>query len=193
MFEALLRLGRSGPDYSASNEKTVVVSIPTSDADLEMVRFVVEYEDSVGAALPLRQLWLLHILKEGGPAPVDDLAQELSATTSVVRSELARLAEAGLVEQRGSGRSRRYHLTTAFYRTADSNEYVRLRGFDPLQQEQMVLSYVDAWGSITRGKAAELCRIAPQQARTLLKRLVDAGTLELRGERRGAHYVRKES
>lgn len=32
--------------------------------------------------------------------------------------------------------------------------------------------------------------LSPGQARTVLKRLTDAGELELRGEHRGAHYVR---
>jgi len=54
----------------------------------------------------------------------------------------------------------------------------------------MVLAYVDRWGSITRSKAAELCRLTPVQARAVLKRLVADGQLELRGERRGSHYVR---
>lgn len=193
MYSQLLRLGRNGPDYSASNDKTVIVSIPTSDADLEIVRFVIEYEDSAQTRLSLLQLRLLHELKSVGGSALPDLAAALSESDARLRAELARLTEMGLVEPRGHGRSRRFHLTASFYRTAQASAYVRLQDTDPIQQDRMVLAFVDQWGSITRAKAAELCRLSPQQARLVLRRLADAGDLELRGEKRGSHYVRPES
>lgn len=193
MYLQLLRLGRNGPDYSASNDKTVIVSIPTSDADLEMVRFVIEYEDVEQTRLSLLHLRLLHELKAVGGGTIPDLAAALSVTDARLRAELARLTELGLVEPRGHGRSRRFHLTASFYRSAQASAYVRLQDTDPIQQDRMVLAYVDQWGSITRGKAAELCLLSPPQARLVLRRLVDAGDLELRGEKRGAHYVRPAS
>jgi ATP-dependent DNA helicase RecG len=55
--------------------------------------------------------------------------------------------------------------------------YVRQRGFEPLQQEQMVLQYVEKHGRITRSEAAELCRLASSQAYRLLKRLEEAGKI----------------
>jgi ATP-dependent DNA helicase RecG len=193
MYQQLLRAGRGEPDYSATNEKAVIVIIATSDADLEMVRFVVEHEDSTGSALSLHQLRILHELKAMGPQAAAELIDNLHESTSVTRTQLARLAEMGLVEARGMGRNRRHHLTAAFYRLAQSSEYVRLQDTDPIQQEHMVLAYVDQFGSITRGKAAELCRLSPDQARVLLRKLVDAGELEMHGQRRGAYYVRRGS
>lgn len=190
MYLQLLRLGRSGPDYSASNDKMVVVSIPTSDADLEMVRFVIEYEDAEHTRLSLLHLRILHELKAVGGSALADLAATLSVSDAKLRADLVRLTEMGLVEPRGHGRSRRFHLTASFYRSAHASAYVRLQDTDPIQQDRMVLTYVDQWGSITRAKAAELCRLSPQQARLVLRRLVDAGELELKGEKRGAHYVR---
>lgn len=190
MHLQLLRLGRDVPDYSSTNDKSVVVAVPTSDTDLEMARFVIEHESSTGRPLPLRQLRVLHELKAAGHASVSELGSALGYRDTVLREDLTRLVEAGLVEPRGQGRGRQFHLTAAFYRSAQASAYVRLQDTEPIQQDQMVLSYVDHWGSITRSKAAELCRLSPQQARAVLKRLVDAGELELRGERRGAHYVR---
>ncbi|GAB3751833.1 RNA-binding domain-containing protein [Microlunatus parietis] len=190
VYRQLLRLGRDGPDYSATSEKSVIVDIPTSDADLEMVRFVIEYEESEGKRLTLLHLRILHEIKAMGDGSISQLASSLDVADVTVRGDLARLTELGLVEPRGSGRGRRFHLTAAFYRKAASSAYVRLQDTEPIQQDHMVLAYVDQWGSITRSKAAELCRLSPLQARTTLRRLVDAGELELRGERRGAHYVR---
>lgn len=190
MFRLLLRAGRGGPDYSASNDHAVIVSLPTSDADIEMVRFVLGYEDVTSEGLTLVQLRILHELKAMGPETLAEIVAGLKLTEAVLRPQLARLAELGLVEPRGPGRNRRHHLTAAFYRSAQSSEYVRLQDTDPIQQEHMVLTYVDQFGSITRSKAAELCRLSPPQARVVLKRLVASGDLTLVGERRAARYMR---
>lgn len=68
--------------------------------------------------------------------------------------------------------------------------YVRVHGFEPLQQEQMVLQYVDAPGQITRTEAADLCSLTPGLASRLLRRLAREGKLELRGQRRGSEHIR---
>jgi ATP-dependent DNA helicase RecG len=65
-----------------------------------------------------------------------------------------------------------------------------VHGFEPLQQEQMVLQYVDAHGHISRTEAADLCSLTPDQTSRLLRRLTKEGKLELRGERRGSEYIR---
>ena len=66
--------------------------------------------------------------------------------------------------------------------------YVRLRPMDPIQEKQMILTYAETYGSITRGQAMELCRVGATQARSLLKSMVTDGDLVLHGELRGAHY-----
>jgi predicted HTH transcriptional regulator len=67
--------------------------------------------------------------------------------------------------------------------------YVRQRGFEPLQQEQMVLQYVEKHGRITRREAAELCRLAPSQAYRLLKQLEEAGKIRrIGGSTKGVRY-----
>lgn len=192
MYVQLLRTGRGVPDYSATNAHAVIVEISTSDADMEMVRFVLEYEDADGRVLLLPQLQILHELKAMGPQTTSELVEALKEGESAVRTHLAHLVGMGFVESRGPGRNRRHHLTAAFYRLAQSSEYVRLQDTDPIQQEHMILAYVDQFGSITRSKAAELCHLSPGQARAVLKRLTDAGELELRGERRGSYYVRPD-
>ena len=66
---------------------------------------------------------------------------------------------------------------------------MRRRGFEPIQQEQMILQYVRAHGRITRREAAELCQISSRQARNLLTRLTEKGLLLRQGQRRGIFYV----
>jgi ATP-dependent DNA helicase RecG len=106
------------------------------------------------------------------------------------RAVLERLVEFGLVEPRGERKGRAYHLSAATYRRlGEKAAYVRVRGFDALQQEQMVLQYVRANGRITRADAAALCRISPYQATRLLRRLVDAHSIGRHGMGRGTWYA----
>ena len=91
----------------------------------------------------------------------------------------------GWIQARGEGKGRSWHLSAAVYRVLDAPAgYVRVHGFEPLQQEQMVLQYVDAHGQITLTEAAERCSLTPDQASRLLRRLAKEGKLELRGDQR---------
>jgi len=133
---------------------------------------------------------LSDLLRERG-ATTTELAHILQRTEAETRNQLARMVERGWVEARGAGRGRSWHLSAAVYRALESSAgYVRVRGFDPLQQEQMVLSYVDAHGRVTRSQVAELCTTSPKQATRLLGRLVDEGKLQRHGERKAAYYTR---
>jgi ATP-dependent DNA helicase RecG len=53
------------------------------------------------------------------------------------------LVEAGLVEARGERKGRAYHLSAVTCRRSGlPSAYVRHRGFEPIQQQQMILQYV---------------------------------------------------
>ena len=56
----------------------------------------------------------------------------------------------------------------------------------------MVLNYVAAHGKITRGEAANLCSLSPNQASRLLRRLArDDGPLVASGSRRWTVCTRR--
>lgn len=193
MYRTLLSSGRGEPDYSRTTDRSVSVVIPTAGVDLDMARFVVEYERE-NPPLELRDLRLLHEVRAQGATTPTELADALDLGLGIVRPALTTLTERGILEVRGAGRSRQYHLSAGFYQRAeDRSGYVRLRPMDPIQQKQMILTYVQTYGSITRGQAMELCRVGATQARTLLKSMVQAGDLVLHGERRGAHYKLSEN
>ena len=190
MFESQLRAGRDAPDFTRSTDASVVVTVATGTSDLDLVRFLAAYQDQQQRSLSLEQLRVVHETRTTGPLTSSELADHVGLTATIARTVANQLVEAGILEARGNGRNRRFHLTARFYDLAeDRAAYVRVRGLDPLQQERMVLDYVSAYGQITRAQAAQLCQVAAVDARKLLKRLVERDLLELRGERRGAHYV----
>jgi ATP-dependent DNA helicase RecG len=99
------------------------------------------------------------------------------------------MVERGHVEARGEGKGRTWHLSASVYRMLESPAgYVRVHGFEPLQQEQMILSFVAAHRRITRAQAADLCATTPEQASRVLRRMAGEGKLEQQGERKGTYY-----
>jgi ATP-dependent DNA helicase RecG len=141
--------------------------------------------------LNLSELQILAELVRERRATTGELAHLTQRTDAEARNLLARMVERGWIEARGDGKRRSWHLSAAVYRALEAPAgYVRVRGFDQLQQEHMVMQYVDAYGQITRTQAAELCQLGSDQASRLLRRLALEGKLERRGERRGAVYAK---
>ena len=171
----------------------MVVEIPGGDANLDCVRLLVT-EAQQGRALRLDELLILNALRRERSLATEEGARLIQKPEADARAALHRLVEAGLVEERGLKKGRTWHLSAAAYRAlGDKAAYVRQRGFEPLQQEQMVLQFVQKHGRITRKDAAALCRITGPQAYRLLKSLADRGLIEREGSRgRGVGYRRAE-
>ena len=114
--------------------------------------------------------------------------------SSNARATLERLHERGLIERRGNKRATSYHLSAALYQRFHMKaEYIRAKGFEPIQQEQMVLDYARKHGRITRSEAAELCQLGNYQASRLLRRISEKyNKFQMVGTRKGAHYIWKE-
>ncbi|MCX8521361.1 MAG: AAA family ATPase, partial [Rhodoferax sp.] len=72
---------------------------------------------------------------------------------------------------------------------SDKASYTRQVGFDRIQQEQMVLSYIRQHGQIKRSEVMDLCRLSEGQAKDLLRRLMAAERISLSGRGRSALYL----
>ena len=182
IFYEQLRNGRPAPSYARSDSAGVVVVIPGGEANLDFVRLLVT-EAQRGLILGLDELLILNALWQERDMETATAARLIQKPDAESRAALHRLVEAGLVEERGQKKGRTWHLSAAAYRAlGDKAGYVRRRGFEPLQQEQMVLQYVGKHGNITRREVAELCRISSYQAYRLLNRLKTQGFIESDGE-----------
>ncbi len=65
---------------------------------------------------------------------------------------------------------------------------MRIKAIDPLQPEHVVAEYPRTYGKITRSQTANLCQLTSDEARRMLKRMTDKGSLRLVGTRRTAFY-----
>jgi ATP-dependent DNA helicase RecG len=190
IYQGLLRYGRSAPDYQRSDAYSVVVRLPGGEADLGILRIVIEEENRRQSPLPIESLIALGQLRQERRLDISTLAIAIQRDEAIARSVLERLVEAGLVEAHGVKKGRTYTLSPKVYREmGQSADYIRQAGFEAIQQEQMILSYVKNHGRITRKETVELCRLSEDQASHLLRKLSAANRLKLVGQRRGAYYV----
>lgn len=189
VFRGQLRNGHRPPDYSGTTSETVIARVSAGPADREFAGYVEEARQE-GNELELDELLVLHEVRRERIVSTRRVAELIQRDQARARGLLAALVEKGLLEPRGRGRGREYHLSAALYRRfQEEPRYVRTRGYDRLQQEQMVLTFVRAHGSIARREVAELCQIDSAGAARLLREMRDEGTLDLIGERRTARYV----
>ncbi|WP_430228632.1 ATP-binding protein [Nitrosomonas communis] len=190
IYEGMLRYGRPAPDYSMSDEFTVSVQMANVAADLDFLKMVIEQEDKLGN-MPIDSLIILSRLREERRLTTTDLAPSVQKTEANVRATLEKLVETGFLEPHGTGRGRTYTLSAALYRKAGKkSEYIRQAGFAPIQQEQMVLNYIDRHGSIKRAEVMDLCHLDRNQAYRMLARMKEAGQIKQIGEHKGAVYER---
>lgn len=194
IYNGQLRNGRLPPDYSRSTSTGVTVILPGGPADLNFVELIVSEENRKQRTFRVDEMLVLaHIWRE---REIDThIAAALTQRPEAhIRPMLEGLVESGLVERRGRGKGRMYHLSASVYRAVGQPAaYVRAHGFEPDQMEQMILSYVRAHGRITRSQVMELCRVNERQATYLLQKLVEGRRLVPHGEGRGRSYSSKET
>lgn len=191
IYQGLLRYGRPPPSYVRSDATGVVVELSCSEADLNFLKLVLEQEQRLGTPMPLNDLLILSRLKTARRLDSAEVAELIQRDPASARATMERLVERGLIQAHGIKKGRTYTLSPAVYRTlGQAADYIRQAGFDPLQQEQMVLAYVDQHGKIRRQDVTELCQLSPDQATRLLQRLVKAGRLLRTGTQKGAFYER---
>ena len=189
-FQSQLSLGRPAPDYGRSAHHTVEARVKAGPADKELAKYLAEARGR-GEEFSLEDLMTLHEVRTERSITTARAAELFQINRNDARIVLNRLTENGLLESRGERKGRSYHLAASLYsRLGESAQYVRTRGFDQIQHEQMVLTFVERHGAITRKETSELCQIDAPQASYLLRRLRDQGKLRMEGTRRTAVYVK---
>lgn len=191
IYRGMLRFGRHNPDFSQSDSHSVVLRLSMATADEAFLKLVLEEENKRGGQVPIDSLIILATLREQRRASSEQLSEWLQKDVSRIASSVESLVESGLLQAHGAGRGRSYTLSPDLYRLLGKKvEYTRQAGFDRLQHEQMVEKYLSQQGRITRQEVIELCRLTPDQAYKLLKRLCEENSIIKHGDRKSAYYVK---
>ncbi len=189
IYRGLLRYGRPNPDYGRSDAYSVALRMPTSKADLDFLRLILDQEQRLGGPLPIDSLIALASLRQHRRLTRAELAKEIQKSDQAALATLEALVERGLVAAHSQGRGRSYTLAPGVYAQQGLHvEYTRQAGFDKLQREQMVRAFVRQHGEIRRSDAMDLCQISGDQASRLLRKLTEEGALSAHGKLRWRVY-----
>lgn len=189
IYTVMLRSGHAIPDYSASTNTSVVLRLNSAELDESYIKMIISEEDRLQRSLPVDALIVLSVLKTERRATISHLAAKIQKPITDARSVVEWLIELGMVEGVGNGSARRYMLSSKVYSISNNTAgYIRQRGWDTLQEREMILSHFDKYSEITREGVAELCRCTLNHASWLLRQLVEDGILVLRGKGRGSRY-----
>jgi len=194
IYRGMLRFGRPEPAYEVT-DSSVALRMSTVDPDMAFLKLIIDEEARTNRTLPIDSLITLASLKDAKRLSVEDIAKRIHRDPARAKRTLEALVEAGLVEAHGgTPRTRSYMLAARLYHvTGKRAEFTRQVGFSSIQHEQMALNFVKQHGRIRRSDVIELCRITPEQARLLLKKLRDEDALIQHGVRRGAFYTLGEA
>ena len=189
IYMGQLRYGRSLPNYARSDARNVRLVLQGGEENLAFAAFVQEQERS-GTPLSLDDLIILNHLEHQRRADLRSVGRLTQKGDAFARALMERLVERGLVEPRGEKKGRIYHLSATIYKKMGSpTGYVHAHGFEPIQQEQMVLQYLEKYKKIKRSEAVTLCKISSKQATALLKQMTTRGLLLQQGQKRGSFYI----
>ena len=189
IYTVMLRSGHAIPDYSTSTNTSVVLRLNSAELDKNYIKMIISEEERLQSMLPVDALIVLSVLKTERRATMTHLSSKIQKSISDTRSVVEWLIELGMVEGVGNGSARRYMLSSKVYSISNNTAgYIRQRGWDTLQEKEMIISHFDKYSEITREGVAELCRCTLNHASWLLRQLVEDGVLILHGKGRGARY-----
>lgn len=189
IYTVMLRSGHAIPDFSSSTNTTVVLRLNSAELDESYIKMIISEEERLQSTLPVDALIVLSVLKTERRATISHLSSKIQKPLSDTRSVVEWLIELGMIEGVGNGSARRYMLSSKVYSISNNTAgYIRQRGWDTLQEREMIISHFDKYPEITREGVAELCRCTANHASWLLRQLVDDGILKLHGKGRGARY-----
>ena len=154
------------------------------------MKLIQDEQQRTGNLPSIHALLILSALQMERRLTFADLGKMTHLSEHRIRANLERMVEHGVIEAKGSGKNRSYMLSAQMYAAANETAaYVRQAGIEEVRQPELILRYVQAQGSITRGEAADLLRVSDNYAYVLLKRLTEEDRLRAVGQKRGRKYV----
>ena len=181
IYEGSIIFGRPWPDYTESTSRTVRLFIQRAKANLPFAKFIAEEQGRQQKPLSIYTLMILSLLNSERRCGLDRLVEVTNLSENKVRSAAETLIERGLIEAAGSGKNRTFILGKRVYQeTNESIQYVRKTGIDSIRYPELVMKLAKTQqGIITKQDVADLLKISPAQAYSLLKQLKNENRIAL--------------
>jgi len=182
IFIEQLRLGRCAPDYSTTDNQTVRVILPGGEANLNFIKFVIQH-----SVVNLYELLILSTLQEHKKIDLKTSSRLIQENQQNTKKILSKLASKNFIKFKGKD----YILSPWVYKELNIlDEYIHLSGFEGIQQETMILQYIEENGSITRAEIETLCNLPPNTALRRISKLIEQGKIKKVGSNKSTKYIK---
>ena len=174
IFEGSIIYGRPWPDYSESTSTNVKLFIQRAKADDRFTKLIADEQNRQGKSLSIYALMILSLLKTERRVTLDRIVSMTNLGESRIRASIEAMIESGLVESVGRGSTKSFMLSSKVYRESnESIQYVRQTGIDSVAYPEMVLKLAKTQGgTLTKQDVSELLKVTPEQAYSIIKKLV---------------------
>lgn len=174
IFEGSIIYGRPWPDYSESTSTNVKLFIQRAKADDKFTKLIADEQNRQGKSLSIYALMILSLLKTERRVTLERIVSMTNLGEGKIRASIEAMIESGLVEAVGRGSTRSFMLSSKVYRESnESIQYVRQTGIDSVAYPEMVLKLAKTQGgTLTKQDVSELLKVTPEQAYSIIKKLV---------------------
>ncbi len=186
MYRRLLSYGKLPPEYP-DIDGAVEVVLRNGTFDEAMVRFIGK-KASMGHGWRIGELIILHHLRRNDKISTKE-ASEILQRTQKEATETLNLMEGVFLERVGTGKGTYYQLThESLSSIGDKEKYTRIKGLSEEQKFQLLKNYIDTNGRITNEEARNVCGVNRDQAKRLIRKLINEEFIRPKGKGRGAYY-----
>lgn len=187
IYDELLRTGKNLPRYESS-EASVRLTIPTTTHE-DFARFVA---DSVlrGYELSRDDLIVLRSLITRREHDRWSAAEMLQQSDQEASDILVSLRQRGFLKVSGRGRGATYRLVDDYAHWKERNPLSSGSRMGREEARATVIAAIAEDGSATNARIREMTGYSRREVLRLTSAMRKAGLIEVRGSRRGAHYVR---
>lgn len=180
IFQTCIEQGKPLPDFSRTTNASVCVSISGKVRNIDFLRFLRSIDEVRRAQLSVEDFLLLDCIYSQDSIP------------DRLRTRVARLVEAGIIERVGRGRGVRYILARGLYQASGkAGLYTRQKGLDRATNKELLLQHLRA--ARERGaRFEELQQVLPHlsrdQIQSLLRELKRENKIRVEGVTRAARW-----
>ena len=177
IFENNIREGKGIPHYEAT-DNDVSLTLSAVIKDQEIISYLDEAIQTKKMELAVDDLVTLERIKERD-------------TKGLVRKDLQKFLDAGIVVSRGLGRGTKYFLAKQYYKDHDRlGEYTKITGLSRTAIKETILQHIR---DNEKGTASE-CRqafpnLTAKDVNNILQELKREGRIKFIGNRRSGHWV----
>lgn len=192
IYEGTLKYGKGLPNYNQSTSVMVKLFVPNAVPDKSFIAMLSEEQRKNTVDLSIYALMILNCLRQHHRVQLKELNQILHLDEDKIKITLESLVEDGMVEAIGNGNSRSYILSAKVYKaTGNLSGYIRQTGIDEIRYNELVIKLLEKQKEISREDVATLLHISKPAAYRILKKLKEAGKIELFSKGRYSKYIIK--